>query len=179
MAKEPIKIYGGSGVLAGKVALFNQKATKHEEAQLSNPFSESWEGSAVAHHRAVGRLVKGDAEYGRPVSGSKADVRGKKAGILINSEISHLCDMIWEFGEKGTDGTAWITFGELFQIYSRISNKLVGLLLRARKHGILDFKGEMLFQRQDDHVVIGLVKSITEIRRAAAGGGGDADPEQE
>lgn len=33
-----------------------------------------------------------------------------------------------------------------FQIYTIISDKLVGMLLRARKHKILDFEGECLFQ---------------------------------
>ena len=35
-----------------------------------------------------------------------------------------------------------------------ISNKLVGLLIRARKHGHIDFQGECLFQGRDDEVVI-------------------------
>lgn len=33
-----------------------------------------------------------------------------------------------------------------FQIYTVISDKLVGMLLRARKHKIVDFEGECLFQ---------------------------------
>ena len=41
-------------------------------------------------------------------------------------------------------------------MYTVISNKVVGLLLRARKHGLVDFPGEMLYQRRDDHVVIKL-----------------------
>jgi hypothetical protein len=32
------------------------------------------------------------------------------------------------------------------QIYTSISNKVVGVLLRARKHKFLDFEGETLFQ---------------------------------
>lgn len=38
------------------------------------------------------------------------------------------------------------------------------MLLRARKHKIVDFEGEVLFQRQDDHVPIILLKSIEDIR---------------
>lgn len=45
-----------------------------------------------------------------------------------------------------------------------ISNKVVGLLLRARKHNLIDFEGEILFQRRDDHVPIFMLKPITEIR---------------
>jgi hypothetical protein len=32
------------------------------------------------------------------------------------------------------------------QIYTGISNKVVGVLLRARKHKFVDFEGETLFQ---------------------------------
>lgn len=49
-------------------------------------------------------------------------------------------------------------------MYTVISDKLVGMLLRARKHKILDFEGEVLFQRKDDHVPIILLKPIEEIR---------------
>lgn len=42
---------------------------------------------------------------------------------------------------------------------------MVGILLRARKHKLLDFEGEMLFQRRDDDVPIFLLKPIQEIRQ--------------
>lgn len=38
------------------------------------------------------------------------------------------------------------------------------MLLRARKHGLVDFEGEMLFQRRDEHVIITLLKPLDEIR---------------
>ena len=34
----------------------------------------------------------------------------------------------------------------VLQLYSQINDKCVGLLMRGRKHNILDFEGEMLFQ---------------------------------
>jgi hypothetical protein len=34
----------------------------------------------------------------------------------------------------------------LLQMYTSISNKVVGVLLRARKHKFVDFEGETLFQ---------------------------------
>lgn len=52
----------------------------------------------------------------------------------------------------------------MFQLYTLISNKLVGILLRARKYQLVDFEGEVLFQRQDDHVPIIMLKAIDEIR---------------
>lgn len=150
-AKTPIKIYGNTA-LSDRVAAFNQKATEHKKKQLVNPFS-GWDG---ASHRVA--LHRDDPNYGRPVQGSKTEFRGLKAGALVSSEIRLLCNMIWEFGEQNPDGTAWIRFGELFEIYTRISNKLVGMLMRARKHGLVNFEGEMLFQRRDDDVIIELLQ---------------------
>lgn len=37
--------------------------------------------------------------------------------------------------------------------------------MRARKHKLVEFEGECLFQRRDDHVPIILVKTIAEIRQ--------------
>lgn len=57
-------------------------------------------------------------------------------------------------GSTERDGHFSIEFGKLFEIYNKISNKLVGLLIRARKQGLVDFPGEMLFQRRDDNIKI-------------------------
>lgn len=46
---------------------------------------------------------------------------------------------------------------------------MVGLLLRARKHKLVDFEGEILFQRRDDDVPIMMLKSIKEIRAYLTG----------
>lgn len=46
-----------------------------------------------------------------------------------------------------------------------ISDKLVGSLLRARKKGLIDFEGEILYQRRDDDVPVILVKSMEEVNR--------------
>ena len=51
-----------------------------------------------------------------------------------------------------------VRFGPLFEYYNRISNKLVGVLMRARKHGYITFVGEMLYQRRDDDVQISLTE---------------------
>lgn len=52
----------------------------------------------------------------------------------------------------------------VLQIYTMINDKLVGLLLRARKHKFVDFEGEILFQRRDDDVPIFMVKPVSEIK---------------
>lgn len=40
----------------------------------------------------------------------------------------------------------------------------MGLLLRARKHKLVDFEGEMLFQRRDDDKPIWMLKTTDEIK---------------
>lgn len=84
-------------------------------------------------------------------------MRGLKAHSHISKEIVELCSVIRQIGIEKTDGSYIVTFGELFQTYTVISNKVVGLLLRARKHGLVEFEGEMLFQRRDDKKIITLL----------------------
>ncbi|VDN25166.1 unnamed protein product [Gongylonema pulchrum] len=64
----------------------------------------------------------------------------------------------------------FIKFGPLFYIYAHYSEKLVGMLIRARKYKLLDFEGEMLYQRQDDDKIIRLLKPIEEIRKISFSG---------
>ena len=97
--------------------------------------------------------------YGKPVPGSKTEARGIKAHESVEDEIRVLCSVIEEHGKPIEDGLAEIKFGELFKLYQVISNKVVGVLIRARKHGFVQFEGEMLYQRRDDNVVIKLIKS--------------------
>ena len=59
---------------------------------------------------------------------------------------------------RSAEGTEQISFGELFKLNEKISNKCVGILQRARKHRLLHFPGETLWQGADDRVVISLVR---------------------
>ena len=45
-----------------------------------------------------------------------------------------------------TEAVAVVLFGHLFSMYTRISDKVVGLLLRAKKYGLVYFEPEILFQ---------------------------------
>ncbi|GLG99700.1 Actin-binding Rho-activating protein, partial [Gryllus bimaculatus] len=151
----------GSGAAMSKPygdLLFNQQANRHSEGQARNPFSQAGGVNLLGKPK----WDKNDAEYGRPVAGSKTDIRGKRAHSHITKEILELCEIINENGEQ-IEGQVVISFGELFNIYTHISNKVVGLLLRGRKQKIVDFEGETLFQ-EDDDVPIMLLKSIEEIR---------------
>uniref|UniRef100_A0A182IQA8 Uncharacterized protein n=2 Tax=Anopheles atroparvus TaxID=41427 RepID=A0A182IQA8_ANOAO len=152
--------------LSSKVALFNQTAQSHRESQLTNPFSDA------QATRGMARLQISKEEYGKPKAGSLTEYRGKKANIQVYQEMLELCQVIDVDGQpvsKKNPDMKMIYFGELFNIYTHINDKLVGLLLRARKHEFIQFEGECLFQRRDDHVPVYLTKPITQIRDILVG----------
>ncbi|NXQ84101.1 ABRA protein, partial [Nyctibius grandis] len=129
-------------------------ADQHIITQKLNPFSEEFD-----HELAMSmRLHKGDEDYGRPKEGTKTAERAKRAEAHIHREIGDLCFIIESMAEPRPDGKVQVTFGELFERYVRISDKVVGILMRARKHGLVDFEGEMLWQGRDDNVIITLLK---------------------
>uniref|UniRef100_A0A8W7PLZ6 Costars domain-containing protein n=1 Tax=Anopheles coluzzii TaxID=1518534 RepID=A0A8W7PLZ6_ANOCL len=152
--------------LSSKVALFNQTAQSHRESQLSNPFSDAQAS------RGMARLQISKEEYGKPKAGSLTEYRGKKANIQVYQEMLELCQVIDVDGKpvsKKNPDIKMIYFGELFNIYTHINDKLVGLLLRARKHDLIQFEGECLFQRRDDHVPVYLTKPVAQIRDILVG----------
>ncbi|KAM7037612.1 actin-binding Rho-activating protein [Passerculus sandwichensis] len=129
-------------------------ADQHIITQKLNPFSEEFD-----HELAMStRLHKGDEGYGRPKEGTKTAERAKRAEAHIHREIRDLCFIIESMAKPRPDGKIQVTFGELFDRYVRISDKVVGILMRARKHGLVDFEGEMLWQGRDDNVIITLLK---------------------
>ena len=71
-----------------------------------------------------------------------------------------LVEIITKHGKSVEDNKHSITFKELFELYKVISNKVVGLLIRARKHGLVAFEGEMLYQKRDDNTIITLLRQI-------------------
>ncbi|KAG8570266.1 hypothetical protein GDO81_011177 [Engystomops pustulosus] len=125
----------------------------HALNQKLNPFSDEFD-----HEYAMSlRLQKGDKGYGRPKEGTKTAERAMRAEAHIHREMKDLCFIISTMAKPGKDRKVRVTFGELFDRYVRISDKVVGILLRARKHGMVDFEGEMLWQGRDDHVIITLL----------------------
>ncbi|XP_058486438.1 actin-binding Rho-activating protein [Solea solea] len=131
---------------------WQQWSEQHIEGQKLNPFSEEFDQEfAMAQ-----RLCKGDTGYGRPKDGSKTAERGDRAQRHIHREMEEMVWIIRDMGIKDKKGHCVITFGRLFDRYVKISDKVVGILLRCRKHNMLDFKGEMLWKGQDDGVIITL-----------------------
>lgn len=135
-------------------------SNEHQEYQKNNPFSHDTKPSVAVPKR-------GQDNYGRPLQGSMTEQRGKDAHTHVSREVQELCEVIRSIGEPGDkdeDGSgssgkvAIVKFGKLFEHYVTISNKLVGILLRARKQRLVDFEGEMLWQGQSDHVIITLLQ---------------------
>uniref|UniRef100_A0A8B9PSE4 Actin-binding Rho-activating protein n=1 Tax=Apteryx owenii TaxID=8824 RepID=A0A8B9PSE4_APTOW len=129
-------------------------ADEHIIMQKLNPFSEEFD-----HELAMStRLHKGDEGYGHPKEGTKTAERAKRAEAHIHREIRDMGFIIKTMAKPRHDGKIQVTFGELFERYVRISDKVVGILMRARKHGLVDFEGEMLWQGRDDHIIITLLE---------------------
>ena len=110
---------------------------------------------------------KHSSDYGTPISGSQTEARGKKAHQRISGEIVELCAIIEDQGHKIDNERTQIKFGRLFDIYTVISNKVVGVLLRARKYGFVEFQGETLFQRRDDETIITLLMPASKVKEIA------------
>ncbi|XP_067856304.1 actin-binding Rho-activating protein [Heptranchias perlo] len=127
-------------------------ADDHVEKQRVNPFSDNFD-----YDYAMGlRLKKGDQGYGRPKEGTKSAERGERAQQHIRKEMDEMCFIIEGMGVKGRDGKTSVTFGKLFDRYVTVSDKVVGILMRARKHRLVDFQGEMLWKGEHDDVLITL-----------------------
>ncbi|XP_023341916.1 uncharacterized protein LOC111711724 isoform X2 [Eurytemora carolleeae] len=141
------------------------KPKKRQSAEISNLMSQLMENKKVFTEEV--RLSKTDPGYGEPLKGTKTEARGRKAHDDISKEIIELCEVIWMHGQQTgryDEDTTVILFGELFSLYNRISSKVVGLLLRARKYNLVYFEGETLFQGQNNETPIFLLRSMAEIR---------------
>nr|XP_033785655.1 actin-binding Rho-activating protein [Geotrypetes seraphini] len=126
---------------------------QHLITQKLNPFSDEFDYDLSM----ATRLHKGDEGYGHPKEGTKTAERAKRAEAHIYREMKDMCFIIKTMTEPEPDGRIQVTFGELFDRYVHISDKVVGILMRARKHGLVHFEGEMLWQGRDDHVIITLL----------------------
>merc|ERR1719266_407366 len=83
------------------------------------------------------------------------------------TDIEVLCEIIYAHGERYDDGTAAIGFTWLFKMFNRAN--IVGILIKAKKHGLVFYDGEIVFasvRSEDDDEFVVLQKPIEEIRRA-------------
>ncbi|XP_040582143.1 actin-binding Rho-activating protein isoform X2 [Lepeophtheirus salmonis] len=109
-------------------------------------------------------LKKTDPGYGCPQEGTRTEARGIKAQFHVHKEILELCEILYMYGlDDGASSMSVMLFGDLFRIYTKISDKVVGILLRAKKYGLVDFEPEILFQGQNDNTPIYLKRSMEDI----------------
>lgn len=139
----------GTASVKGLTQTWQKWSEDYKYYQKHNPFSSD---EVMAF-----RPEWGQEDYGQPLKGTNTERRGKEAHSHIGREVTELCQIIREIGHRREDGRWEIEFGTLFEHYVSISNKLVGVLLRARKQGLVQFEGEMLWQGKDDRVLISLL----------------------
>lgn len=130
----------------------------------TNFFSKDFDATAAA----AAKLRPGDAGYGTAPEGSLSAARAAKGKQWVNGQILLLLQVIKRM-DGGGAATPSVRFIDLFTEYTKISDTLVGMLMRAKKRGLVKYKGEMLLQRYHDDVVISLTeKGIARLARAAA-----------
>jgi len=97
---------------------------------------------------------------------SQSDSRTKNAVVWVTKEINKLIVEFRKLGKEGSDGYLHVTYGELFKATQNSMEALSGTLKAAKKQGIVNFSGEVLFQGTHDNVDIVLLK--TNIRESQA-----------
>uniref|UniRef100_H2ZAZ8 Costars domain-containing protein n=1 Tax=Ciona savignyi TaxID=51511 RepID=H2ZAZ8_CIOSA len=137
-----------------EVSSLSQKWDDHAKELVRKQKLTPFSGQRSQNCRQV--WIKGSEEYAQPIG--KTAERRKKANNHIDEQIDLLCYVMRSIGEPDdVRGGLSVTFGDLFQRYTRISSTLVGILIRARKRNLVEFIGEMLWQRRDDDVIITLL----------------------
>jgi hypothetical protein len=118
---------------------------------------------ATFHGVSTAKSKGYQAQYGTPAAGTLTAMRGARAHKQIGAEVVQLCKVLESFpgGVARQDG---VPFRQVFDAYVDISNKVAGVLLRARKHGVVSFPGEMLFQGVHDGVPILQLRLASEVQ---------------
>ncbi|KAJ2949649.1 hypothetical protein O0L34_g15574 [Tuta absoluta] len=162
---DPIQRRQRSSSLTDLISAFDTKNKAHTAQQKNTAFSGSFDKNF--------KPTFSKEDYGKPIPGSMTEFRGAEAQARVFNEMKELCEIIDQYGKTPAksqlpdelqDATRYIMFGELFTIYTVINDKLVGLLIRTRKHHLTWFEGEVLFQKRDDDVPIFLMMPISEVR---------------
>ncbi|GBG27030.1 Actin-binding Rho-activating protein [Hondaea fermentalgiana] len=140
---------GGGGGILSRIQGWNNKLDGLQNADKSNPFSESYEGPSGPR--------PGQDGYGCAKAGSKTAERAAKAQEWVDKEIDKFVSVVKDIGESRPDGSTVVTFGKLFVTYQDISDTLVGIMMRAKKRKHIHYEGDMLFQGRDNDVLVTLL----------------------
>ncbi len=138
--------------ISSKVKLWSDKTNELQQQQAENPFSGK-AGVTWPNNRPSQR----DEDYGKAKPGSKTEERAIAAQKWVEVEVDKICAEIRKIGRPDASGRVLVEFKKLFLHYENISDTLVGILLRARKRGRIEYVGDMLFQGKDDAVIITLL----------------------
>lgn len=98
---------------------------------------------------------------------SRAEQRQQEAARWTDREVRKLIAEIIRLGQRNAAGQHTIAFGPLFEETGNIFEALSGTLVTAKKHGVVQYEGQLLLQRAHDDVVIILLKQ--EIEDSTAG----------
>jgi hypothetical protein len=159
--------------------MWDARARQTAAEAAANPFSQNFDASAakaaVRHDDTYGRPVAGSKTEERAkaaqnwveqaieklVSVIRSDNHRQ---LTIASRLRCCCSSLClpfpcfqpnrEIGRPDAQRRPHITFGELFLAYQDISDTLVGIMMRAKKRGLIEYEGDMLFQGVNDGVVI-------------------------
>ena len=146
-----------------------KRLTKHDkEYGTPVPGSKTEARGKLAHQRVsreIWELCCVIEEHGITRKRRKLKKRKQKATESLTECCQEENSSTNDDEEEEYTQTSKIEFGRLFAIYTYISNKLVGILLRARKYGLVNFEGETLFQRQDDDVIITLLYPASKVKK--------------
>ncbi len=138
--------------ISSKVKLWSDKTSEFQNKQAENPFSGKT-GATSPNNRPSQR----DEDYGKAKPGSKTEERAIAAQKWVEVEVDKLCAEIRKIGRPDPSGRVLVEFGKLFLHYEKISDTLVGIMMRAKKRGRIEYAGDMLFQSKDDAVIVTLL----------------------
>mmetsp|Transcript_36272 Transcript_36272/g.88603 ORF Transcript_36272/g.88603 Transcript_36272/m.88603 type:complete len:87 (-) Transcript_36272:60-320(-) len=80
--------------------------------------------------------------------------------VNVEKEIKDVIGFLKTLGKQNGDGNYVLTFGDYFKsddVQNTLENPFA-TLKAAKKRGVIDFEGEMLWQGQHDHVELKLLK---------------------
>lgn len=149
---------------------FRSGGTMSIAEQMVNHFEEENRDKSCNTRRSVqfaGHLGRVKGDFAKKVTNPDDEVkfgvqtseqRAQEANEKLNFEIWEICDTIKTIGLPDDDGGFMVEFGELFDAYSTVSSQTVGLLIRARRRGHVDFEGENLLKGKDDLEIITLLE---------------------
>jgi len=151
---------------------FKSGGTLAKAEVMCKHFEEENRGKSCNTRQSVqfaGHLGRVKGDFAKTVTNPDEDMkletrvetseqRSQEANEKLNFEIWEICDTIKTIGLPDDDGGFMVEFGELFETYSTVSSQTVGLLIRARRRGFIDFEGETLLKGKDDFEIVTLIK---------------------